>query len=302
MADDPITKAVTASSSALTNIPFVEFTTDLVRNIFKTVVDSTLEQLEAFAELVSSVSGTFAQYESSYIGATPAEQAQIAESYITDVLALPAATNNDYVITSDVKTALISHFGGIKADHDADPNTPPAALSDAFDASGLIIHKQILINFVIEKLKSDARLSYDKLIAILKLGLAKIVITDGEIKTKLMIHVEGIDSREVNSTTTSTSFSQNASSWGVAGNFGGNQTVAGRLGKGKLAGAIIRRSLGGNISGGISQSSSNMQTRVTVVNEKSVAATNIKVDIIGEVRLAFRSDFFQSIDPSTITG
>src|SRR5947199_2466465 len=65
---------------------FVDFTSDLVRNVFKTMIDSSIEQFEAYADLVAKVSGTVAEYEYKSLGG---DTGAAALKYINEVV-LPA--------------------------------------------------------------------------------------------------------------------------------------------------------------------------------------------------------------------
>ena len=106
------------------------------------------------------------------------------------------------------------------------------------------------------------------------------MVTNGEIRTKLTFHLDASDDYSK----TSNQYSNNSSGWGVGGGLSGSGTG--------LVGKIFGASLGIGLSGGYSS----RKLSVNVVNEKSTSATNVNVDILGEVRINFRTETFPAIE------
>jgi len=305
-------RGLEAFRRGLTEIPFVQFTTDLVSNVYKTVVNAQIEQLEAYADLVGAIAGTLANYEARFIGLTAAQQESTADAYIKDVLSLtlPSNTSTTFSLNDPEKAALVTHFDGVLVALAAelDPTsgqltvtTEPAAdpISEAIAnlAAPYAIKRDDLRKYVIAKLKEDARISYEKLITILQLGMARVEITDGSIETRLTIHMDSQDFDEKTSTTTETDYSSKAVNWNANLGLNWSRSVAGRVQQ-KLAGAMIRRSFGGNFNAGASGGRSSGHMKVTVVNEKSTAVTNLSADVLGGVKLNFRTVSFPPFDPA----
>ncbi len=301
---------------------FVDFTTGLVRDIFRTLVDSSIEQLEAYAELVAKVSGSLADYEQRVVG-TDAEFQARGLDYLKSVIVpsfsssptgtvtmtgtFPSGTYSPTTIGLDA-TKLANFkaaFAGVNADLGHGPTaidgasdptaaTPTPVITESggtYSINTLDLHK-----FCIAKLKKEVKASYDRLVMILKMGMQKLVVTDGEIKTSLTFHVDASDSDSITSSQVEQDYSQKSTSWGVNGGFGGSRSLSG-----KLAGNVISRSLGGSISGGVSSNSFKSRLKVNVMNEKKTAVTNTSVDITGGVTIHFKSDYFPSVDPAAVT-
>ena len=281
---------------------FIDFTTSLVRDVIRTVTDSTMEQLEAYADLVSKVAGTLQDYEIRMVGSADDFGARGLD-YLNQVVRPSLTSLTDEITSSPPYTTFTppdvdfdtmaddarSLFAGVSADLGSGEVAFEAALS------GSIIATADLHKFCVAKIRKDVKGSYDKLVTILKLGMQKIVITEGEVKTSLTYHLDSMDSDELSSTQVEQDILQRTTSWGVKGGFGGSRSLSGKLG-----GNIISRSLGGSISGGVGQTSNRTKIKINVLNEKKTAVTNSRVDITGSVLLRFKSDYFPSVDPSTV--
>ena len=295
---------------------FVDFTTSLVRDVIRTVTDSTIEQLEAYADLVSKVAGTLQDYEVRMVGSSNDFELR-GFQYLNDVVrpSLTALTteitnanasppygaftpaNVDFGAKVDDAKSL---FAGVSADFGSGDVAFESRLAPTAggtpDGTGTFMATADLHKLCVAKLRKDIKGSYDKLVTILKLGMQKIVITEGEVKTSLTYHLDSTDSDELTSTQVEQDILQRTTSWGVKGGFGGSRKLGGKLG-----GNIISRSLGGSISGGVGQTSNRTKVKINVMNEKKTAVTNSSVDITGSVLLRFKSDYFPSVDPATVT-
>lgn len=310
---------------------FTDFTVSLVENVFKVVIDSTLDQLEAYAELVASVSGSLADYEARMLG-NSAGQEQKGLDYINEVIIQQFSTSNTLATLDKVKahgnmtipfdkakvSALRTLLSGIQAtvavselpDNSAakvddtsytKPPTQPPNASVLFDEVLKVdnvtnpttweIDASHLHRFALAKLKKEVKASYDKLVVVLKLGMQKVVITDGEIATSLTFHTDSTDSDSLDSTTAETE--SDVRSRGFTASLRGRGSGSR---SGPLSGGIISRSLGGSISASGGASRVRSKLKVNVVNEKKAAVTNLSVDITGRVKICFRTDAFPSYD------
>ncbi len=287
-------EAVKAASGTLDQ--FSEFTTSLVRDIFKTVITASIDQLEAYADLVSKVSLSLADYEAKIIGAG-ADLDKRARSY-ADGVVLPVygkldGSGNPPKIT-DASGALITVpdnvqlditklddfklvFDGITVTILAVQKTIADVLIDPTTAPK--IKNQDLSDFCKARLKRDVKKSYDQLVTILKLGMQKIVVTEGEIRTSITFHVDSTDSDSKTSSDSTTDYEQRSRS------FGAGLRIGGTFGK-----------ITGSLAMGYGSSRFNSKLKVNVVNESKTAVTNTSTDITGSVLLRFKSDYFPSFD------
>mgnify|MGYP001038454016 FL=1 len=276
MADANAGSRALAAASQLEKIGFVDFTVDLVKGVYEVIVNASMEQLEAYAELVTKVSKSLEEYQDEVLGPDEAEKQEKAENYITEVLGFKK--QDTYTLTDDQATALREHLAGISVQEDEQNK----GIDDYITVSGTskeITHEN-LVKIVLEKLKKSTEHSYDLLKTILKIGMQKVVVTNGEIRTKLTFHIDASDDYSK----TSNQYSNNSSGWGVGGGLSGSGTG--------LVGKIFGASLGIGLSGGYSS----RKLSVNVVNEKSTSATNVNVDILGEVRINFRTETFPAIE------
>lgn len=251
------------------NLGFVEFTTDLVRNVYTVITDAALEQLKAYGDFVSIVSKPLSEYQQEVTGIKFDDAKGLSEndkpkldSYITDVLGLVLSEGaTSFSLDNEQNTLLESHFSGITvAEND---------ISSKINSNN--ISKEDLRKFVYEKLAKSTSESYNMLVAVLKLGMNKVEVTDGSIFTKLVFHVNTSDK----ASKTSTNVESTAKQWGVRG------SASAKWGWGRA-----------NISGGYNSNKIN----VSVVNEKSSSAVNLSADIIGSVKINFRSGYFPSFE------
>lgn len=251
-------------------IGFVEFTTDLVRNVYQTLVQGSLEQLMTYGEFVQAVAEPLADYQNRLVGAVgSAEATRRAEDYITNVLNLPAG--DPVPLTQEQRDALVDQFRDINLGAAGAPDTIDGHITPA--GAQFQIPRNELIRFVVAKLRQDVQDHRTLLIAVLRLGMQKLVLSQGEILTKLTFHV---DTRDIE-TQASRVYDRNRRNWGI----GGHGLIGGAIGF-----------LG--VSGGYR---SNRLT-VSVVNESASAATNVNVDIVGSVKLVFRSETFPAVSPN----
>ena len=251
------------------NLGFVEFTTDLVRNVYTVITDAALEQLKAYGDFVAAVSKPLSDYQEEVTGIKFDDTEKLSDnntpkldSYITDVLGLVLSEGSDPIsLNNEESTLLESHFSGLTvADKDVSSTIADSKIS-----------KEDLQKFVYEKLAKSTTESYNMLVAVLKLGMNKVEVTDGSIFTKLVFHVNTSDT----TSKTSTKVESKAKQWGVRG------AASAKWGWGRA-----------NISGGYSSNKIN----VSVVNEKSSSAVNLSADIIGSVKINFRSGYFPSFE------
>ncbi|MFT5890813.1 MAG: hypothetical protein ACI9Y7_000911, partial [Dokdonia sp.] len=77
------------------NIGFVGFTSDLVSNVYETVVKSSIEQLKTYSEIVAEVAKPLIEYQKEVIGISSTdfnglnvEDKNLLDNYIQEVLGL----------------------------------------------------------------------------------------------------------------------------------------------------------------------------------------------------------------------
>jgi ABC-type nitrate/sulfonate/bicarbonate transport system substrate-binding protein len=116
MADANSGSRALAAASQLEKIGFVDFTVDLVKGVYEVIVNASMEQLEAYAELVTKVSKSLEEYQDEVLGPDETEKQEKAENYITEVLGFKK--QDTYTLTDDQATALREHLAGISVQED----------------------------------------------------------------------------------------------------------------------------------------------------------------------------------------
>jgi hypothetical protein len=292
----PSLESTMSLTTQVSKIGFVEFTTDLVKNVYNVIVQASMDQLKQYADLVKDVSQSIGAYQTSLgLGGTPSdpspELVKNCEKYAIEVLGLTGIQNSDadpsigsYKIegvdvgaVKDKLTAIITDLKGLDFDTTSDTEgkieqTLPA--KDTINSNSLDLDaatKTKLDKIIALKLQKGAEDNYNLLLTILKLGMQKIVVDKGLIATKLTFHVDAAQSESK----ATSDVNMKSKSFSLGGGISG-----------------VGKIFGGSISGGFS--STNLS--VSVVNEKSSSVANLAVDIVGEVRIEFRTDSFPSIN------
>ncbi len=267
------------------NLGFVEFTTGLINGTFDAIIGSTIKQMEAYADLVTNLAKTLKEFESENVS-----QAQVTAHLIERY---PEPGNNSQTV---VRQGY--NFPGIDANNNPDnlpektaeeqfqevvdaliaetqklqniPGSGPLTLTDLGITNGTtptsFDEKQIqLIRQKISESLAQSMINHLREMA--REGMARIVITDGEILSKLTFKV------------TSTEADRIAKSRYVREQ--GSAYVRARAGWG-----WGRASVGGNYS----------KLDVKAVNESSFDSLTMSTEIIGQVKLRFRTETFAPVE------
>lgn len=283
MAQENAGERALAAATQLEKIGFVDFTVDLVKGVYEVIVKASMDQLKAYADFVTQISKPLTEYQDEILGAdNSTQQSANVDSYIKDVLSLDPASATDYTLTAEQVANLKQNFSDVTVE---DTSTNPATtkkIDDYITTLGgtstiTVAHLKTL---VIAKLKASTKHSYDLILTVLKIGMQKVVVTNGEIMTKLTFHIDATDTTSKDSQ----SMNSKSSGWGIGGSISGGSG---------LIGNVIGRTISGSLSGGYSS----RKMSVSVVNEKSSSATNINIDILGEVKIQFRTETFPTVNP-----
>ncbi|EDX76485.1 hypothetical protein MC7420_4741 [Coleofasciculus chthonoplastes PCC 7420] len=244
-------------ASRVKDIGFVEFTTGLINGTFDALVSSTIKQIEQYSQLVKELAKTFEQFKAE----------NVAEADIDTHLAkrYPDGTGgtvvrDDYEFKDDednngkkAKDKLEEVVNALKAETKLDLQVGTGNKIPEDD-----------IQKIREKLRrSLAKDRYMVLYEMVKMGLSRIVVTDGEINTKLTFNVTSYDSQIKQRS----NYNQNLNRVHVKGNAGG---------------------LWWKVEGGLENTNLNVNT----VNESSSEIITTNTQMIGEVKLRFKSDYF----------
>jgi hypothetical protein len=269
----------TAAIKTVKDLGFVEFTAGLIHGSFDAIIDATIKQMKAYSDLVADLAKTLTQFEAERV--SPADVTlYLAKSYPdgaggTSVNSgykfkkKPAKPNAGYAgetakeQLNKVGQALVLETSGLADAYKIsfDPLTHATGTDD--EAS----FTQAFVLDVYPKIsKLLAKTMIEHLRAMAREGMARIVVTDGELLTKLTFRVEAT---EIEAKQTS-DYHQD----GFSLNFGAG-----------FKSARFRASLG------IGYSSINCSS----VNTQNFDAANMSAEIIGQVRIKFHTQTFAPI-------
>jgi hypothetical protein len=258
--------------------------------------------MEAYAELVAAVSKTLSKFTEDTFGT----EEEYIRNFLSDKLTITPNTGTitDIKISTEVNyNDLVVFFAGILKPHDTDPDNQPGTAFDVEFANTntwpLALDIAKFKVFVTQKMTSQAADTKGRLEALLKLGMQKLVIEKGEIYTKLIFHVDSHQTSESSASGYQNSYSEKISNWGAAKPSmmpgPGNKLPVSMLGRKTFGRAMV-----GSISANAGQTKTLTNLNVKVVNEKSTSATNLSIDIIGSVKIEFKTDYFPSFIPDEV--
>ncbi len=240
-------------ATKLEEIQFGEFTTNLVQSVFDGLVASMISQAEAYTEILAAVSGTLTEYVNN-------TKDDISGEEILKFLAL-------YLDKATVEGPPETAISGDEANRlngaleIVDPNTPSEPTNQVAQANQAK-NDPTLLEAVAKRLAAN---KYTFLKEMVKLGLLRLVVSDGSIETKLNFRTEGRH-LDVN-----TSSSYNSSGFSVRGS----------LSTGRKISKWVNLSVSADYN----------RVRVSSASQYSQDYSRATVDIFGRVLINFKSDF-----------
>ncbi|RYZ42157.1 MAG: hypothetical protein EOO71_08980 [Myxococcaceae bacterium] len=258
------------------NLGFVEFTAGLINGTFEAIVGATIKQMKAYSELVADLAKTLAEFQADHV-TTAQINAHLAQRYgdglggtscrtaytFKEVPAdaetgTPAKTAHASLL--EVVSALLEETKGNKIPLVfATPNEISSSAT-SFTAAQVELLRAAVAEMLAIKMITHLR-------AMAREGMARIVVSNGEILSRLTFTVTSTDAQTVQRTR----YDQSNFSASVNGSVG--------------FGSWFRTSFGAGYS--------NLQ--VSSVNESTFDAVTMNAEIIGQVRILFRTESFASI-------
>lgn len=239
-------------------VDFPKFVGGLVQNVFQAIVDASIQQMEAYADLLKAVAQTVDQF---------------------------AADN---ITMNNARDWLSERFAGdLTLGNDGESGAPQLAIRNEDDADGALarINQELQLADPVSDLSDQAqearlvmaarmqmaRSRQQMLSSMVMLGINRIVVTDGLINAKVVFNFRASDEATRNA---------RASLYDRDTSYNKNTTVAGaHFGW-----------------GGAASANTNVQTHMTTVSssvdETSTSSQEMKAKLTGEVRVNFKSDYF----------
>ena len=259
------------------DLGFVEFTAGLINGTFDAIIGATIKQMKAYAELVADLAKTLSQFQAENISDAQVN-AHLSNRYPDGIGGTSVRSNYTFQATAAdlangvtgktakenmqaVVDALVAETKGLKENDRLTPNKLPIVETGPFTFTAAQIAQ---IRLAIGQTLASNMM--DHLRAMAREGMARIVITDGSIRTMLTFNVT---STEVQATQKA---KYNSQSFGAS--------IRGTAGWGW-----------GRVSAGASYSNLNVNT----VNESSFDSLTMSTEMIGEVNLKFKTETFPAI-------
>lgn len=218
-------RAAGATREMLGAVAFPDFTASLIQGTFQAIVDSSIQQMEAYSRLLAETAKTVDQF--------------MADN-ISDDMARDHLTSN----YGDIFLKDMSQGTPRMAVTQDSAGQLPSFLRDLGFDSPLDLDSTAIEEVVIpEARRTLAEMRHQSLATMVMMGINRIVVSDGEINAKLVFHVDASESMEL------TFNDYKPTNWTMAGKLGGN---------GFGASGVVVNTLNTN-----AQSDVNMSTQLT---------------------------------------
>lgn len=253
-------------------VDFPKFVSGLIKGVFEAIVDSSIEQMRAYGELLANVAKTVDQF----------AQDNITENNARDWLAQRFPDQLEIETTE-------SSFGLAEGEEQPPPQPRVVAKGDDPEAAATTV-SQLLelakpvtdlsdpneeLRLVLAARTQMARSRQQLLSSMVMLGINRIVVTDGVIDAKVIFDMRASDMAKRRARASMYDRRQETSSTHAAAAAGGW--------------------FGGfGIGGGVSSSSSSdhVATVSSSIDDTSESKAEVKARLSGQVRVNFKSDYF----------
>ena len=278
------------AAKAVQDLGFVEFTAGLINGTFDAITGSTLKQMDAYSKMVADIAKSLKEFEAEKV--SPGQiDAWLMTNYPEPDKEKPGMTvvradkvfadikDGETVVTAgtdlykEVCEALVRDLRTVAGFE------PPLTFEDLYvenatpPDAGFTATRVSLIREKVGLLL--AKTSQDALIAMARMGMARIVVTQGEILSKLTFRVS---SSEIDNKI-SHHYDSESKRWGAGGSI-----------------SLPLKFLSISGGGGYSSNKFNCNT----VNETTFDSTTMSAEIIGQVKIGFKTESFAPAEPPAV--
>lgn len=250
-------------------VDFPKFVGGLIKNVFQAIVESSIEQMQAYGELIANVAKTVDQFMTDNIS-TGAGRDYMADKY-PDTLSVSLSTGVDSFNEGEgaaQTTAQLSTKGDdpevrlAEISREMNINPPITDLSDASAELRLVTAARL------EMAQSRQQL----LSSMVMLGINRIVITDGSIRAKVIFDMRAQDTAQRNYTASMHDRESQSNKQSMKASYGSWYTPF-------------------KIKGRVERQQEHVATVGSAVDENSESKAEVKARLSGEVRVNFKSDY-----------
>jgi hypothetical protein len=251
-------------------VDFPKFVSGLIQNVFQAIVDSSIQQMRAYGDLLANVAKTVDQFAQDNITENNARD-YLVQKY-PDKLGIdtsqtssgfaegdtPAVVTPKLVTKGDDPEAVLK---SISADQGLDK--PITDISDPEQEQALVLKARLQM----------ARQRQQLLSSMVVLGINRIVVTDGLIHAKVVFDLQASDVAQRQSRASLYDSQENKTSTDMSMSYGGWLSPV-------------------SASGEVTTSSDHVTTVQSSLDETSESKAQVKANLTGEVRVNFKSDYF----------
>jgi len=238
------------------NVDFASFVGGLVNNVFRVMVETSIEQMRAYAELVANVAKSAEDYMNENIG-LGAGRDYLANRF-PDLLDVDAGSDGVSRLTfkgEDEQAGLAEVHNTLGL-----PGEPPTDLSDEATELALVNAARLQM----------AKSRQQMLASMVMLGINRIVVTDGSINAKVKFKMRADDQakRQYKASMYDSQYARNTNVSFFGGSFLG------------FGGGSVNVNEQGHVA-----------TVSTALDESSESKLELEAQLTGDVRVNFKSDF-----------
>ncbi len=193
-------RAAGATREMLGAVAFPEFTASLIQGTFQAIVDSSIQQMEAYSRLLAETAKTVDQF--------------MADNISDDMAKDHLTSNYSDIFAKDTSSG--SPMMTVRTDGVAAGQLPSFLKDLGFDSPADLDATAVNDVVIPETRYTLAEMRHQSLATMVMMGINRIVVSDGEINAKLVFHVDASES------TTLTFSDYKPTSWTMAGKLGGN--------------------------------------------------------------------------------
>lgn len=203
---DVIRRAGSAARHTLDSIDFPSFVAALIQGTFQAIVDSSIQQMEAYSQLLASVAKTVDQF---------------MDEHITDDMARDHLTENygdifQKELTSQGPKLTIPPPPPPASGQTGAPPLPNFLQELGFTDAGDLDERSVNETVVPQVRRTLAETRHQSLATMVMMGINRIVVDEGEINAKLIFTVDASEATAVTFDDTKTT------NWGMSGTLGRN--------------------------------------------------------------------------------
>ena len=193
-------RAAGATREMLGAVAFPDFTASLIQGTFQAIVDSSIQQMEAYARLLAETAKTVDEF--------------MADNISDDMARDHLTSNYGDIFQKDMSSGAPQMTVSTSA---VGAGGLPTFLKDLGFDSPMDLDQQAVEEVVIpETRRTLAEMRHQSLATMVMMGINRIVVSDGEINAKLVFHVDASESMSL------TFNDYKPTNWTLAGKLGGN--------------------------------------------------------------------------------